>query len=52
MRSPRHAWPLWLLVAWGVILFGAVYPWAYIPLLDRGRGDRRVRVVELAAAPP
>ena len=33
MRSPRHAWPLWLLVAWGVILFGAVYQWAYIPLL-------------------
>ena len=33
MRSPRQAWPLWLLVAWGVILFGAVYQWAYIPLL-------------------
>ena len=33
MRSPRHAWPLWLLVAWGIILFGAVYQWAYIPLL-------------------
>jgi len=32
-RSPRHAWPLWLLVAFGVILFGAVYPWAYTPLL-------------------
>jgi hypothetical protein len=32
-RSPGHAWPLWLLVAWGVILFGAVYPWAYTPVL-------------------
>jgi len=32
-RSPRHAWPLLMLVAWGVILFGAVYPWAYVPLL-------------------
>ena len=33
MRSPGHAWPLWLLVAWGVILFGAVYQWAYTPLV-------------------
>jgi O-antigen ligase len=32
-RSQRRAWPMLLLVAWGVILFGAVYPWAYIPLL-------------------
>jgi O-antigen ligase len=32
-RSPRHAWPILLVVAWGVILFGAVYPWAYTPLL-------------------
>jgi O-antigen ligase len=24
---------LWLPVVWGVVLFGAVYPWAYIPLL-------------------
>jgi O-antigen ligase len=31
--SSRLAWPLWLMVAWGVILFGAVYEWAYIPLL-------------------
>jgi O-antigen ligase len=33
VRSPRHAWPMLLLVAWGVILFGAVYPWAYTPLV-------------------
>jgi O-antigen ligase len=32
-RSPRHAWPLLLVAAWGVMLFGAVYPWAYVPLM-------------------
>ncbi len=32
-RSPRHARLLWFPAAWGVILFGAVYPWAYVPLL-------------------
>jgi O-antigen ligase len=32
-RSSSQAWPLLLVVAWGVVLFGAVYPWAYIPLL-------------------
>lgn len=26
-------WPLWVLIAWGVLLFGSVYPWAYWPLL-------------------
>ena len=32
-RSPWRARLLWLPVAWGVVLFGAVYPWAYTPLL-------------------
>jgi O-antigen ligase len=32
-RSARHAWPLWLMVAWGVVLFGGVYQWVYTPLL-------------------
>jgi hypothetical protein len=32
-RTSRQAWLLLLVVAWGVILFGAVYPWAYVPLL-------------------
>jgi len=31
--SPWRARLLWLPIAWGVILFGAVYPWAYVPLL-------------------
>lgn len=34
-RWPRRlvtAW-LWVIVAWGVLAFGAVYPWAYQPLL-------------------
>lgn len=29
----RHAVLLLLPIAWGVLLFGAVYPWAYIPML-------------------
>jgi len=32
-RSPRLSWPLLLVVGWGVVLFGAVYQWAYVPLL-------------------
>ncbi len=32
-RSAAHARLLWFPVAWGAILFGAVYPWAYVPLL-------------------
>jgi O-antigen ligase len=31
--SPWAARLLWLPVAWGVVLFGAVYAWAYTPLL-------------------
>lgn len=31
--SPHSARLLWIPVAFGVILFGAVYPWAYTPLL-------------------
>lgn len=31
--SARSARLLWMPVAFGVILFGAVYPWAYTPLL-------------------
>jgi O-antigen ligase len=31
--SPWQARLLWLPIAWGVILFGAVYAWAYIPML-------------------
>jgi hypothetical protein len=29
----RPGWPLLVIVAWGVLSFGAVYPWAYWPLL-------------------
>ena len=28
-----HPWFVLALVAWGVFAFGAVYPWAYVPLL-------------------
>lgn len=28
----RRGWPLLVLLAWGVLCFGAVYPWAYWPL--------------------
>jgi O-antigen ligase len=31
--SPWQARLLWLPVAWGVVLFGGVYAWAYIPML-------------------
>ena len=31
--SPWQARLLWLPVAWGVVLFGAVYAWAYTPML-------------------
>jgi O-antigen ligase len=32
----RPGWPLIGLLAWGVLSFGAVYPWAYWPLLLGG----------------
>ena len=32
VRAVRPGWPLVALLAWGVLTFGAVYPWAYWPL--------------------
>jgi O-antigen ligase len=31
--SPWQARLLWVPIAWGVVLFGAVYAWAYVPML-------------------
>lgn len=33
MDTLRPGWPLLAILAWGVLSFGAVYPWAYWPLL-------------------
>jgi hypothetical protein len=41
-RTPGRL--LLLLVAWGTLLFGAVNPWAYVPLLIPAGGIERVEI--------
>jgi hypothetical protein len=63
MSVLRHGWPLLAILAWGVLSFGAVYPWAYWPLLlaaaalglagvwgDKAWHDPRLRRVLVALA--